>query len=88
MVTLKNRMRTIKETMKHIKENDPDTKLTEHALRGMVKSGRIPSNYAGRKYLINIDLLDQFLQSDAENGGEPDDYGKVRRQSPTIKFPA
>ena len=57
-------------------------------LRRMVKDGRIPHNFAGRKYLINIDLLDQFLQSDAENGGKPDGYGygEVRRQSPTIKF--
>ena len=83
---IKARMRTIDEVVKHLKEADPGTKLTEWAIRGMVKSGRIPSNKVGRKYLINIDLLDQYLQDDADADCEPVKYGEVRRQSPTIKF--
>ena len=83
---IKARMRTIDEVMKHLKETDPGTKLTDWAFRNMVRNGRIPSNKVGRKYLINIDLLDQYLQDDADADYEPVKYGEVRRQSPTIKF--
>ena len=76
------RMRTISETFKHIKEADPDTKLTYWAFRNMVITGRIPSNFAGRKYLINIDLLDEYFRLDSEREvgklTEPKDYGIMR----------
>ena len=79
------RMRTIDEAFKHIKEADPDTKLTIHALRALVRSGRIPSNFAGRKYLINIDLLDEYFKVDAEREAkklaQPEDYGTIRMQA-------
>ena len=78
------RMRTISETFKHIKETDPDTKLTYWAFRNMVITGRIPSNFAGRKYLINIDLLDEYFRLDAEREAgkltRPEDYGILRMQ--------
>ena len=78
------RMRTIDETFKHIKEADPETKLTEHAFRKMVQNGRIPSNFAGRKYLINIDLLDEYFRIDAEREArelqKQKDYGIMRMQ--------
>ena len=79
------RMRTIDEAFKHIKEADPDTKLTRWAFRAMVVDGRIPSNFAGRKYLINIDLLDEYFRLDAEREAEklaqPEDYGTIRVQN-------
>ena len=79
------RMRTISETFKHIKEADPETKLTVHAFRKMVQNGRIPSNFAGRKYLINIDMLDEYFKIDAEREAEklaqPEDYGIIRMQN-------
>ena len=79
------RMRTISETFKHIKEADPDTKLTYWAFRNMVITGRIPSNFAGRKYLINIDRLEEYFSNDAEREAEklaqPEDYGIIRMQN-------
>ena len=78
------RMRTIDEAFKHIKEADPDTKLTYWAFRNMVITGRIPSNFAGRKYLINIDLLDEYFRLDAEREAKElqkqKDYGIMRMQ--------
>ena len=74
------RMRTIAEAMKHLKETDPGTELTEWALRGMVRSGRIPSNKVGKKYLINIDMLDMHLREDAASYSKPAGLGNVRRQ--------
>lgn len=60
------RMRTIKEAIRHIKDADPDTAFTEHALRGMVNTGRIPHITAGRKILLDIDGLDEFLRGERE----------------------
>ena len=59
------RMRTIKEAIQHIKETDPDTAFTEHALRGMVNTGQIPHVKAGRKILLDIDRLEGYLSSDS-----------------------
>lgn len=56
-------MRTIKDAYAAIKQSDPETCLTMYALRCKVISGEIPSVKVGRKYLINIDLLDEYLNS-------------------------
>lgn len=58
------RMRTIKETIQHIKATDPGTALTEHALRGMVNTGKIPHVKAGRKILLDVDRLECYLSAD------------------------
>ena len=50
-------MRTIENAFSEIKAIDPNTDLTNRALRRMVTTGEIPSVTVGNKYLINIDLL-------------------------------
>lgn len=57
-----SRMRTIKAAAEEIRERDPDTDLTEYALRCMVKTGRIPCIRVGNKYLVNMDALERVLQ--------------------------
>ena len=53
------RMRTLDAAIAQLKEDDPNTALTKHALRQMVLTGRVPHVKAGAKYLINYDgLLD------------------------------
>ena len=80
---IKARMRTMTEVMKHVRENDPDGALTPWAVRNMIKNGRIPSVKQGRKYLVNIDLLDEYLRLDAEKSStedmEAEGYGEMRR---------
>lgn len=51
------RMRGIKQTITELQEIDPNTALTEKALRRLVITGIIPSVRIGRKYLINFDTL-------------------------------
>ena len=60
------RMRTQAEAFKAIKEADPHTSLTSHALRKMILSGRIPSVMAGKKYLIDLDALEAHLSTPAQ----------------------
>jgi len=57
------RMRTISEAIKEIRETDPQTALTQTALRRMVKIGEIPSVRAGCKYLVNLDTLFEYLSN-------------------------
>lgn len=64
------RMRTIKEAMAWIKETDPDTAITPHALRRLIVSGEIPRVVVSNKYLINLDDLDSYLR----NKNKEDNY--------------
>jgi hypothetical protein len=50
-------MRTIKDTAKWFKDHDPDTEITEFAIRQMIKEGTIPAVKTGVKFLINLDAL-------------------------------
>lgn len=55
------RMRTISEAAQEIKALDPHTAITEHHVRQLAVSGRIPRVKAGKKYLINLDLLIEYM---------------------------
>lgn len=55
------RMRTIAKAFEEVKTIDPDTSLTMRALRRLINSGNIPSVQVGNKFLINLDLLFQYL---------------------------
>ncbi len=57
------RMRTIQEAYKAIKESDPETALSPHAIRRMVLQKAIPFIQSGNKYLINLDALEEFLNA-------------------------
>jgi len=57
------RMRTIREAVKAIREADPQTAFTETALRRMIKKGEIPSAKSGCKYLVNLDVLFDYLNN-------------------------
>lgn len=57
---------TIKETAKWLKEQYPDVKLTESAIRYMVKTGQISAILIGatkKKYLVNIEKFIKFLNN-------------------------
>jgi hypothetical protein len=62
------RIRTLTEAYNYIKEMDPETAITPHALRRMVVSGKVPSTKAGKKYLIDMDVLFDYLK-----GTKPED---------------
>lgn len=73
------RMRTLAETMTYIKSQDPQTALTPCALRSMVLSGKIPFVQVGRKRLIDLDTLNDYLLYAPEptpTAGES--YGTIR----------
>lgn len=55
------RMRTQRQAIQIIREADPDTAITPHALRMMILSKKIPSVMAGGKYLIDVDRLEEYI---------------------------
>lgn len=55
------RMRTIHKCHAELKKLDPDTSVTEHAIRALVKQGSIPVVHAGNKVLINFDEFIRIL---------------------------
>ncbi len=55
------RIRGIKEAITELKEYDPLTALTEKGLRRLVITDEIPSIRIGTKYLINMDVLIDYL---------------------------
>lgn len=56
------RMRTAPGALQIIKEQDPGTEVTLHYLRRLIKTGAIPSVPVGRKKLVNVDKLIEFLK--------------------------
>lgn len=62
----------VKPRMMTIREIAKEGVLTEHALRLMLKAGRLPAIYIGSKALVNYDnLLEQLshLKGNLEEGG-------------------
>ena len=56
-------MRTVSEAAKELKRIDPNTAVTEYHIRQLALSGVLPRVQAGRKLLINFDLLLEYLQN-------------------------
>lgn len=56
------RMRTIEQAIAEIKKADPNTCISKHYIRSLVNTGQIPTLRAGTKALINMDVLESYLE--------------------------
>lgn len=54
--------RTIREAAAYFQEQDPQTCLTETAIRTLLRAGTVPSARVGRKYLVTIEALEAYLR--------------------------
>ncbi|MEA5085075.1 MAG: hypothetical protein VB018_13155 [Lachnospiraceae bacterium] len=64
------RMRTVDGAFKYIQGQDPETALTKSAFYRFVREGKIPHCYVGftgKKKLINLDDVDEFLSNGFKN---------------------
>ena len=57
------RMRTVKEAAQEIKQLDSGTAMTEWRIRELALSGVLPRVQAGKKLLINLDTLFEYLEN-------------------------
>ncbi len=58
------RIRTIKNAYKEIREQDPNTCITEWFLRQLITGGAIPSIRAGTKWLVDLDVVEEYIQEE------------------------
>ena len=56
------RMRTIPQAAAWAKETDPQTALTQTALRRLVLTGEIPHVAVGKKRLVALEDLESYLE--------------------------
>lgn len=74
------RMRTVTQTMQYLRENDPNSAITEWWLRQMLRSGELKHHRAGNKYLINLDYLEEYLRNPPIVDEDPkSEYGTLRQ---------
>lgn len=59
------RMRTAPGALEIIKAQDPETAVTEHYIRRLIRTGAIPHVDVGRKKLVNVDQLLRYLEREA-----------------------
>ena len=55
------RVRTIDAAYDEIKRLDPGTAISRTGLRRLVVSGTVPSVRAGKKFLVDLDAVEQFF---------------------------
>lgn len=71
------RTRTIREAAAYFRESDPQTCLTETAIRTLLRTGAVPSARVGRKYLVTIEALEAYLKG--STGPEKPDKAPPRK---------
>lgn len=60
------RFRTIPRAIEEVKRTDPETAISTWEVRQAVRSGKIPSTRAGRRYVIAVE--DVLAYYDAKQG--------------------
>lgn len=65
--------RTIREAAVWFKSQAPQTCLTETAIRTLVRSGKVPSVRVGKKYLVTLEALEEYLIGKSKMGGMYDE---------------
>lgn len=72
------KMRTAPQLAAEYKAAGPNTPVNPHFLRNLINSGEIPFVKAGKKYLINADILAQYLEKGQVNTEATDQRGIIR----------
>ncbi len=72
------RMRTAVEAVEELRKYDSGTAVTVHAVRRMIKSGELPCVHAGKKQLINMQILIDVLNGSYVNN-PTEKYGIIRK---------
>ena len=72
------RMRTIEQCAAYFKEQDPATTLTKYRIRELVLNKTVPHVMCGKKYLVNLDKLIEYL-SEPETAPEPEKKIEAKR---------
>lgn len=55
------RVRTLKGAVEHFRAQDPETVITEYALRRAIHEGKIPHAKSGHKFLVSLDAIERYF---------------------------
>lgn len=61
------KIRTIESAYRDIISQDPNTSITKYYLREIVINGKIPFRKSGKRYLFDMDALNEYLKGDFVN---------------------
>lgn len=73
------RMRTAQGVLDEIKAHDPDTEITLHYIRKLIKENAVPVVSVGTKKLVDVDQLLAFLAKGNSPAPTPVLESKLRR---------
>lgn len=73
------RMRTLDEAYAEIKRIDTETAISKYYIRTLALSGAIPVVMCGRKRLINLDALIEYLNTRPAAADTVISYSSIRR---------
>lgn len=59
------RMRTAEGALAVIKTEDPETAVTLRFIRGLINTGKVPHVPVGKKKLVDVDRLMDFLKGES-----------------------
>lgn len=75
------RMRTINEAADELKALDPHTAISPYHIRRLCLDGVLPRVKAGKKYLINLDILFEYLENPAADKFKPKQNNNAAAQN-------
>ncbi len=55
------KLRTIRKALAEIKKGDPETSLSEKALRRLISDGKIPCVEVGQRQLVDVNTIKKYL---------------------------
>lgn len=58
-----DKIRTIDTAYEEIRKNDSDTAISRNYIRQIVRDGTIPSIKQGSKYLVSMQVLEEYIKS-------------------------
>ena len=67
------------ELVRKIKQADPDTEVTLHYIRALIRAEAVPVVCCGRKKLVNVDAVMELLANGYAIPPEPQQIGVIRR---------
>lgn len=73
------RMRILSQAIKLVREIDPETAVSANYIRKLALSGEIPTVQVGKRRLINVDALMEYLTNPAPKETRMANLGQIRR---------
>ena len=86
-ITTIPKMRTVNEAAQELKQLDPNTAMSPYHIRRLCLDGVLPTVRAGKKLLLDLNLLIEYLTDPTADKFKPrktatDTIGGIRRISP------